>query len=122
MEINPANVGTWAVGIALENGQPERAPQLARLVDPNGLKTKYRRSRLHYDTGRGLYVAGDTDGAIRALLAADREAPGDLRQRAAAVEIVQQMIRDAPQHGGSETLRDLAVKVGVNPFSPDPVS
>jgi transcriptional regulator with XRE-family HTH domain len=122
MEFSDANVGTWAVGIALENGHPEQAPQLARLVDPNKLRTRHRRSRLWYDTGRGLYIAGDSAGATKALLAADREAPGDLRTRAAAIEIVAQMVRDAPQHGGSEQLRDLAVKVGVNPFAPDPVS
>jgi len=118
MEFSNANVATWAVGIALENGQPERAPELARLVDPNQLRTKQRRSRLYLDTGRALFVAGDSEAAVRALLAADHAAPGDLRSRATAVEIVAQMVRDAPQRGGSEQLRDLAVRVGVDPLAP----
>lgn len=119
MEFSRANVDTWRVGIALENGHPEAAPELARRVDVNGLRTPQRRSRLYLDTGRALFIAGDTTGAVRALLAADRAAPGDLRSRASAVEIVAQMVRDSPVRGGSDLLRDLAVKVGVNPTDPD---
>jgi transcriptional regulator with XRE-family HTH domain len=118
MEFSTANVGTWAVGIALENGNPEAAPDLARRVDPNALHTPQRRSRLYLDLGRGLFIAGRHDDAVRALLAADHAAPGDLRQRATAVEIVAQMVRDAPVRAGSEQLRDLAVRVGVDPFAP----
>lgn len=119
MEFNRANVGTWAVGIALENGHPERAPELARLVDPNELRTPQRRSRLYLDTGRGLFIASRHDEAVHALIAADNAAPGDLRSRPTAVEIVAQMVRDAPQRGGgSAALRDLAVRVGVNPLDP----
>jgi transcriptional regulator with XRE-family HTH domain len=119
MEFSEANVGTWRVGIALENGHADQAPQLARLVDPNQLRTPQRKSRLYLDTGRALFISGDHDGATRAFLAADRAAPGDLRSRATAVELVAQMVRDAPTHGGSTELRDLAVRVmGIDPLSP----
>lgn len=123
MEFSTANVGTWAVGIALESGHPERGPQLARLVNPHDLRTPQRRSRLHSDTARSLFLAGDTEAAIRAFLSADQAAPGDLRSHGSVVEIVSQMVRDAPQRGtGSEPLRDLAVRVGVDPFAPEPES
>lgn len=118
MEFSPANVGTWAVGIALENGHAELAPELARRVDPNALHTKQRRSRLYLDTGRALFIAERPDDAVRALLAADNAAPGDLRSRATAVEIVAQLVRTAPVRGGSEQLRDLAVRVGIDPLAP----
>lgn len=119
MEFSRANVLTWGVGIALENGNPEQAPELARRVDVSQLITPQRRSRLYLDTGRGLHLTGDYDGATRALLAADREAPGDLRTRPTAVELVAHMVRAAGVRGGSEALRDLAVKVGVDPLALD---
>lgn len=121
MEFSPANVDTWRVGIALENGEPERAPELARRVNPQELRTKQRRARLYLDTGRGLFIAGEPDRAVTALIAADNAAPGDLRNRPSAVEIVAQMVRDAPVRGGSDALRDLALRVGVDPFAPEPV-
>jgi transcriptional regulator with XRE-family HTH domain len=118
MEASPANVATWAVGIALENGEAERAPELARQVDTSALRTKQRRARLFMDTARGLFIAGDPDRAVRAFLAADDAAPGDLRMRPSAVELVGQMVRDAPVRGGSAELRELAVRVGVDPLAP----
>lgn len=119
MEATNANVDTWRVGVALENGHPDRAPALARLVDPNELRTPQRRSRLYLDTGRALFIVGDQEGAVRSLLAADRAAPGDLRSRPTAVEIVLKMVRDHPRRGGSEQLRDLAHRVGVDTLAPD---
>lgn len=122
MEFTTANVDTWRVGVALENGEPERAPELARRVNPGDLRTKQRRARLFLDTGRGLFIAGEPDRSVAALLAADDAAPGDLRNRPSAVEIVAQMVRDAPVRGGSEELRDLAVRVGVDPSAPELVA
>lgn len=119
MEASLANVATWEVGIALENGEPERAPELARRVDVSELRTAQRRARLRLDAGRAYHLVGDLDAAVRALLAADAAAPGDLRHRPTAVEIVAQMVRAAPTRGGgSSELRTLATKVGVDPLAP----
>lgn len=120
LEFTTANVRTWAVGIALENHDPGRAPELARLVNVAELHTPQRRSRLHLDSGRGLAQIGDSAGAVRALLAADEAAPGDLRIRPSAVDLVASMVRASPRRGGSDALRELAVKVGVDPYAPDP--
>lgn len=120
LEFGKPNVDTWRVGVALENHTPERAPELARRVDVNALLTPQRRSRLYLDLGRGLHQINDTEGAIRAFLAADAAAPGDLRTRPTAVETVGHMVRNSSRRGGSEALRDLAVRVGVDPFAPDP--
>ncbi len=121
MEFSRANVGTWAVGVALENGEPEQAPALARRVNVADLRTPQRRARLHLDTGRGWFATGDTERAVAELLAADDAAPGDLRNRTTAIELVLQMVRDAPVRGGSDALRELAVRVGVDPLTPEPV-
>jgi transcriptional regulator with XRE-family HTH domain len=114
MEITPANVATWRVGIALERGgDAERAPDLARRVNPKALRSKQRLSRLHLDWARGEFARGDTEATIQHMLAADAAAPGDLRTRVTAVEIVNHLVRNVGRRGGSEALRDLAVRVGV---------
>lgn len=120
MEFSPANVDTWRVGVALENGEAERAPELAARVDISALRTRQRRARLHMDRGRGLFIAGRNEEAVRAFLSAEAEAPGDLRNRPSAVEIVGQMVRDAPVRlrGGSTALAGLAQICGVDPLSP----
>lgn len=117
MEFTPANVATWAVGIALENGEPSQAPRLAQMVAPAQLMTRHRRARLHLDTGRAYHLLGDVDAATVELIAADDAAPGDLRNRPSAVEIVNHMLHTDPR-GGSALLQDLAVRVGIDPLLP----
>jgi transcriptional regulator with XRE-family HTH domain len=116
MEFGRANVGVWRVGIALENGHPDQGPALARRVDVNQLRTPQRKSRLWLDAGRAAFASGHLDDAVRYLTLADRAAPGDLRQRATAVEIVGNLVRTAH---GSDQLSALAVAVGVDPADPD---
>ncbi len=115
MEFCPANVDTWRVGIAVESGNPDEAPTLARHVDVGQLRTPHRRARLHMDTGRAQFMVGDSGGAIRSLLAADNEAPGDLRHRVPVVEIVAHLVHNVPPRGGSVELLELARRVGVDP-------
>lgn len=52
-ELTPTNVDLWHVGIALENGEPEKAPALARRVDRSKIRGVRRRASLHIDTGLG---------------------------------------------------------------------
>jgi transcriptional regulator with XRE-family HTH domain len=118
MEATEANCRLWAVGVALENGDAGRAPELARRVNVTELHTPQRQARLYLDTARGLHAVGRHDDAIRALLVADDHAPGDLRQRATAVETVGDMVRAAPARGGSAALTELARRVGVSMVNP----
>lgn len=118
MEWSAANVGVWRVGVATENGEPERAPEYARAVDRTQLRTANRLARLHIDAGRGHYAAGEPDLAVRRFLAADDVSGPELRSRTTVREIVAQLVRDA-RRGGSDELRDLAVRVGVDPLDPD---
>ncbi|MFY1672553.1 helix-turn-helix domain-containing protein [Plantactinospora sp. WMMB334] len=119
MELTAANVATWRVAIALENGEPERAPEYARRVDRSALRNIQRRTRLHIDAGRGLFLAGEPDRAVRQFLAADDISSQELRSRPAVQEIVGQMIRDARRRGSAE-LRELAVRMNIDPLDPDP--
>lgn len=118
MEPGPANVGVWLVSITLENGQPEKAPVFASRVDRSALRTCQRRAHLHIQAGRGAYAAGDSTGAVRHFLAADKIAASELRSRPSVRELVGQMVRDARRRGSDE-LRDLAARVGVDPLDPD---
>jgi transcriptional regulator with XRE-family HTH domain len=114
MELSPANAKLWRVAVALENGEAGQVPELAQQVDVHALHTPQRRARLHLDLGRGLFLAGRLEEATRSLLAADYAAPGDLRHRPSAVEIVVQMVRSASAPGGgSDALRELAKRCGV---------
>ena len=118
MEFTPANVGVWRVGVALENGDPGQAPRYARQVDQTQLRTVQRRVRLHLDAARGLYLADHQDAAVRALLTADHICPQEVRTRPTVREIVGQMLRDTPSRGGSDELRDLATRMGLDPLAP----
>jgi len=114
MGFGTANVNVWAIGAALESGNPGRVRELAARVDVSQLRTPHRLSRFHLDVGRARFLEEDVDGAVRAFLRADRAAPDDLRRRADVVEMVSQMVRSASgPRGGSSELRDLAVRVGV---------
>lgn len=112
MEFTVANVRTWKVGAAVENGTPERAPQLALAVDRSQLHTRQRLSRLDIDTGRGHYLAGNPHEAVRSFLRAHDTAPMELRTKPSVVELVGQMNRDAAPRPDDD-LRKLAQLVGV---------
>jgi len=119
MEFTPANVAVWRVGVVLENGEPGRAPELARKVDQSALRTPQRRARLHMDAGRGFHAAKRNDEAVRAFLRAEAIAPHETRSRATVREIIAHIVRDSSPRGGSDELRQLAVRMGIDPLSPE---
>lgn len=117
MEFSPANVGVWRVAVALENGEPQRAPEYARAVDQASLRTVQRRTHLLVWTARGYFTAGKHAEAVRTLLAADDIAPTEVRAMPSVIEIVGQMVRDSRQRGGSEELRALAARLHLDPLT-----
>lgn len=52
-ELTPTNVGIWRVGIALENGEPEKAPALARRVDRSKIRGVHRRATVRRPQATG---------------------------------------------------------------------
>lgn len=113
-EPTPTNVEIWRVAIALENGEPDRAPQYARQIDKAQIRGVHRRASLHVDTGRGLYAAGQVDAAVREFLRADDLAPQKVRSRPWVLELVGQMVRDS-RGSGSDELRTLATRCRIDP-------
>lgn len=113
-EFGATNVDLWRIACALENGEPESAPQLARKINVATIKTPERRARLHIDVGRGFFAANNLDAAVDQFLHADRIAPQDVRSRPQVREIVAHMIRTTGTYrAGSGKLRDLAQRIGV---------
>lgn len=119
MEPKIANVDNWRIAGALEDGNAEQAPDLARRVDLTQLKTVDRRSRWWFDTGRGWFARGDHDQCIRAFLKADEMYPLSLWTKPQALEITGAMVRDAKTGRGSTELRALCAAVGLDPSAPD---
>ncbi|NUS72877.1 MAG: helix-turn-helix transcriptional regulator [Corynebacteriales bacterium] len=115
MEFGPTNVAIWRVSCALENGEAERAPSLAKKINAALIRTPERRARLHIDCGRGFYAAGNIEAAVRQFLVADQLAPQDVRFRPQVREIVIHMTRGIGGQSGSDMLRELASRVGVDP-------
>lgn len=117
MDFSTADVAIWRMGVALENGEAERAPVYARQVDVSRVRTPQRLVRYHIDRGRGLFAIDDTAGAVRAFHAAHDVSPPEVRRRGAVLEIVGQMVRDSRGRGGSDELKSLAQKIGIDPFA-----
>lgn len=120
MEFSKANVGVWRVGVALEgDSDGGRAIEYARQVNVNDLRTTQRQAHLRIHTGRALYLADRSDEAVRAFITADDLAPHEVRSRTTVRELTGQMLRDARRKAGSDDLRDLAQRVGVDPLAPE---
>lgn len=109
------DVAVWRVTVCLENGDPERAPDLVRRIDRSRLRTPQRLARVYMDHGRGLFARGDRTGAETAFVAALETAPGEVRNRGTVREIVGQMARDAGRTGGSDRLRRLTSALTIDP-------
>lgn len=92
----PALVGVVRVAAAVETGEPDRAlADHARVVDHPGYAHLPLAVRADHqvDTARAYVLLGDVVAAGRALLAADRTAPAEVRSRPAAREVVALVLR-----------------------------
>lgn len=118
VEFGQVNVELWRMGCALELGDVEQVPVLARKIDRSQIQTVHRRARLHIDVGRGLHAVGDSGSAVRQLLFADELAAHEVRSRPWVRQVVADMVRQARRRRGDTALRELAVRVGVDPLDP----
>ncbi|NUS73278.1 MAG: helix-turn-helix domain-containing protein [Corynebacteriales bacterium] len=115
VEFTTANIGVWRTLVAIESGDVQAAPGLARKVEVHRLRTNHRRSRLYLNAARGHHIAGDVDRAINAILMADEIAPESIRTKPVALEMVGHMARTTPGRSG---LAELVRRFGVDPLVP----
>lgn len=117
MDFGPANVSLWRMSIAIEQGEPSKAIEIAQATDVSALEALPHRNRISsywLDYGRALASIGDRDRQAIALLArAESAAPQLIRFLPAARETVAMMIARAKKRAVAEDLSRLASKMGL---------
>ncbi|MBV8542516.1 MAG: hypothetical protein JO063_01320 [Pseudonocardiales bacterium] len=110
----PDNVGIWRVSIAVELGDPGRARELARRVDPAQVPSTARQAMYWADLGRGMASERATrDQAVGALLRAEKIAPQRIRMNPFVRETVGDLMRRSRREAGGRELRGMAYRMGL---------
>ncbi|WP_190022291.1 hypothetical protein [Streptomyces hiroshimensis] len=108
----PNNVLLHRVSIALTLGDAGRALAEARKVEVRALAVAERRAVFWTDLARALHACGRTEKATAALLAAEKEAPEEVRSRPVVRELIGDLLmRD--RGGRVPVLRSLASRAQV---------
>jgi len=106
----PATVGLHRISAENHAGDPGAAIAAAAEVAPASLPTTERRARYWTDTARAHAQRGRREDCIQALLAAEYEAPQDVRARPAIRDLIRGLLitgRIGPE------LRGLAQRSGI---------
>ena len=110
----PDNVGIWRLSIAVELGEPGRARELARQVNPARVPSAVRQAMYWADLGRGMAQDRATrDDAVGALLRAEKIAPQRIRTNPFVRETVGDLMRRARREAGGRELRGMAYRMGL---------
>ncbi|MHA7958022.1 hypothetical protein ACX9I7_09705 [Streptomyces sp. L500] len=108
----PSNVLLHRVSIALTLGDAGKALTQARKVSVESLTVAERRAVFWTDVARALHACGRGEKATAALLAAEREAPQEVRSRTVVRELIGDLLlRD--RAGREPHLRSLAARARV---------
>ena len=91
-------------------GDPRAAIAAAAQVVPASLPTTERRARYWTDTARAYHMDRKRAECTDALLAAEYEAPQDIRARPAVRDLVHDILSGGP---ASPQLKDLARRCGI---------
>jgi transcriptional regulator with XRE-family HTH domain len=89
---NPLELAVYKISVSRALGDFGAAIGYARLVDPTTISTPERRSRYWEDTALALHGRGQPDAAFRALLAAERDSPEEVRFRPWAQQITRHLL------------------------------
>ncbi|MBV9013465.1 MAG: helix-turn-helix domain-containing protein [Pseudonocardiales bacterium] len=109
LTVTPAQVTLYRVGVHWSLGDAGAALNAGRRLHPGQFPTPERRGRLHTDLARAWWQWGKPDQAARALLAAHRQAPAEVRDRPSMRAIVSDLLE---RHPRVASVRELAVTVG----------
>jgi transcriptional regulator with XRE-family HTH domain len=112
MVFGPANVRLHMLAIQMEAGEAAEALRMADELDVASLRSVERRATYLLDIARCYEYDRNDAALLLALLRMEREAPEDLRNRAASRELVRGLLHRArPSFAGE--VRDLAGRVGL---------
>jgi transcriptional regulator with XRE-family HTH domain len=107
----PANVTLYQISIAQVLGDNGTAIEHARTVRPAAIPTAERRGRYWIDVARAFHQWNKPESCYRALLAAERAAPAEVRYRPPVHRITEDLLR--ADRRSLPGLRDFARRVGV---------
>ncbi|WP_330174672.1 hypothetical protein OG875_14640 [Streptomyces sp. NBC_01498] len=108
--VTPASVALYKVGVLWALGDSGAAVHAGAGIRPGQLPTAERRGRLHTDMARAWWQWGKPEEAALALLAAHREAPSEVCDRAGIRAIVGSL---AERHSRTAGVRELTQLVGA---------
>ncbi|OPC76439.1 transcriptional regulator [Embleya scabrispora] len=108
--VTPASVGLYEVGVLYSLGDAGAALDVGRQLHPGQFPAPERRGRLHTDMARAWWQLRKPEQTAAALIAAHREAPGEVRDRPAIRAIVTELAERHPHVVG---VRDLLTATGT---------
>ncbi len=108
----PTNVRLHAVSLEMEAGETSEALRLADGVDPSRSPSIERRLTFQLEVARCYDQRRDDPAVLLHLLAAEREAPEDLRYNVLARELVRGLVKRVRPSYAAET-RGLAARIGL---------
>jgi hypothetical protein len=106
----PANVTLYQVSIAQVLGDSGTAIEHARTLRPAAIPTAERRGRYWIDVARAFHQWSKPQPCYRALLAAERDAPAEVRYRPPVHRMTEDLLRADRTLPG---LRDFARRIGL---------
>jgi hypothetical protein len=108
----PTWVGGYQISIARVLGDSGTAIETARRIDPAAIPTAERRARHWANVARAFHQWGKPEPCYRALLAAERAAPDEVRYRQPIQHITASLLRD-PAAQRLPGLRAFATRTGT---------
>jgi transcriptional regulator with XRE-family HTH domain len=108
----PTNITLYQVSIAQVLGDNGTAIAHAKTLNPAVIPTAERRGRYWIDVARAWHQWGKPEACYRALRAAERAAPAEVRYRPPVHRMTQDLLR-ADRRGALPGLRSFATRVGV---------
>ncbi|GAB3969903.1 helix-turn-helix transcriptional regulator [Actinoallomurus acanthiterrae] len=108
----PTNVTLYQISIAQVLGDNGTAIAHAKTLNPTVIPTAERRGRYWIDVARSWHQWGKPEACYRALLAAERAAPAEVRYRPPVRRMTQHLLR-ADRRGALPGLRAFATRVGI---------
>jgi transcriptional regulator with XRE-family HTH domain len=108
----PTNVALYQISIAQVLGDNGAAIAHAKTIKPAAIPTSERQGRYWIDVARAWHQWGKYDACYRALRAAERAAPAEVRYRPPVHRMTADLLR-ADRNGALPGLRAFAARVGV---------
>jgi transcriptional regulator with XRE-family HTH domain len=111
-QFDQVDLAVYKIGVARALGDFGAAVQHARAIDPVTIVSPARRARYWEDTALSLQGRGRPAAAYQALLAAEADAPQEVRYRPWAQQLTRELLIGDGRHALPD-LRSFAARIGV---------